>query len=99
MNRSAIRDLVLTAGIGLLLGANTAFAYLTVGQLRDHLSHDLTELLRTVVLIAAVAVVMAVVLVVRARGANIDASATDVSTIRSYSRAAASRPPARRLAR
>lgn len=92
MNRSAIRDLVLTAGVGLLLGANTTFAYLTVGQLRDHLMRELTELLWTVILIAAVAVVVACC-------ASRNAPATRVSTIRSYTRAVASRPPAQRLAR
>ena len=43
MERSALRDLVLAAGVGLLLGVNTAWAYLAVAQTRDRLTHELAE--------------------------------------------------------
>jgi len=99
MDRSGIRDLLLAAGVGLLLGVSGACAYLTVAQLRERFARELIEFLWTVILIAAVAAVVAFFLFARARGASLRGPATGVSSIRAYARAVASRPPARRLAR
>jgi len=87
MERSAIRDLVLAAGVGLLLGANMAWGYLALTQVRE-------ELARIVLLVTVVGLVA----FARARGGHRDGPATIVSSIRAHSRAAASRPPARRIA-
>ncbi len=43
MERSAIRDLVLAAGVGLLLGANMAWGYLALTQAREQLTRDLAS--------------------------------------------------------
>ena len=108
MNRSELRDLVLAAGVGLLLGASLACASMAVSEARGRLTPELATYatrLGTVFVVWRPYLLLFLVLaalagsgiVVRRRRRNPDGPAPLVWSIRAHSRAAASQPPGQRL--